>query len=534
MSVQAPRQSQPPPLSAPLWIGITVGTGLLFLLHTAHFDHFADDAYISLRYADNWLRGDGLVFNTGERVLGYSNFLWVMLLSIVGAAGAPLAGAAYALGLAFSLASIVIVSKHVAASSGSALATASAALWLAASGPFALWAGAGLEGPLFAFFLLIATLGAQRIARARAPGSALSVTCAALVAATLTRPEGAGYAIALGGWVALRISQERRTPGALISGYPALACMASGVLAWLAFAAFAWTYYGDPLPNTYYAKSHPLSPELLQRASLYSLAYLKAHLFAPALVIAFFVATHARSPRSDAWAVLFAIAAFLAYYVRIGGDALVYYRMWAWTQPLFALLLASTVASLQRAGRMRPFALAGLALPLLCLPNSFRGFEIEYLRADDYRIRSLAALGRELRDLPPETRLATNVIGAIGFESRLHVVDMLGLTDAHIASAPGKTLGTPGHESHDGRYVLDQQPDLIFVGIPRAAETPLTMQMAFQPNFPSDRDLAEDPRLASDYAFQHLQLPEPDGRVVAAFVRRGYLGLGGGASSPTR
>ena len=37
-----------------------------------------DDAFISFRYAENLVRGFGLVFNPGERVEGYSNFLWTM------------------------------------------------------------------------------------------------------------------------------------------------------------------------------------------------------------------------------------------------------------------------------------------------------------------------------------------------------------------------------------------------------------------------------------------------------------------------
>ena len=40
-----------------------------------------DDAYISFRYADNWARGLGPVFNAGERVEGYTNFLWTALLA---------------------------------------------------------------------------------------------------------------------------------------------------------------------------------------------------------------------------------------------------------------------------------------------------------------------------------------------------------------------------------------------------------------------------------------------------------------------
>ncbi|HEU4929482.1 MAG TPA: hypothetical protein VFU38_06595, partial [Candidatus Krumholzibacteria bacterium] len=37
-----------------------------------------DDAFISFRYAENLVSGNGLVFNIGERVEGMSNFLWTL------------------------------------------------------------------------------------------------------------------------------------------------------------------------------------------------------------------------------------------------------------------------------------------------------------------------------------------------------------------------------------------------------------------------------------------------------------------------
>jgi hypothetical protein len=40
-----------------------------------------DDAFISFRYSENLVRGHGLVFNPGERVEGYTNFLWVMVMA---------------------------------------------------------------------------------------------------------------------------------------------------------------------------------------------------------------------------------------------------------------------------------------------------------------------------------------------------------------------------------------------------------------------------------------------------------------------
>ena len=46
-----------------------------------------DDAYISFRFARNLVRGHGLVFNVGERVEGYTNFLWTVISAIPMALG---------------------------------------------------------------------------------------------------------------------------------------------------------------------------------------------------------------------------------------------------------------------------------------------------------------------------------------------------------------------------------------------------------------------------------------------------------------
>src|SRR5437773_11900091 len=41
-----------------------------------------DDTFISLRYARNLAAGQGLVYNVGERVEGYTNFLWTVALAL--------------------------------------------------------------------------------------------------------------------------------------------------------------------------------------------------------------------------------------------------------------------------------------------------------------------------------------------------------------------------------------------------------------------------------------------------------------------
>ena len=52
---------------------------LIYLAHAFYYwDWVEDDAFISLRYAQNFVDGSGLVFNLGEPVEGYSNLAWVL------------------------------------------------------------------------------------------------------------------------------------------------------------------------------------------------------------------------------------------------------------------------------------------------------------------------------------------------------------------------------------------------------------------------------------------------------------------------
>ena len=56
-----------------------------YLLLVRRFWFVTDDAYITFRYARNFARGLGPLFNVGEEppVEGYSNFLWMCLAALV-------------------------------------------------------------------------------------------------------------------------------------------------------------------------------------------------------------------------------------------------------------------------------------------------------------------------------------------------------------------------------------------------------------------------------------------------------------------
>jgi len=152
-----------------------------------------DDAYISFRYAANLARGLGLVWNAGERVEGYTNFGWVMLLALASRLGldlprvSRLANLFLAAGLvAFALTFLARRSRRPL------LAMALAGGVLAADGVLARWAQDGMETVLFTLLVfagaaLSAPAGMEEEAASPSPWrGALVFALAALV-----RPEGA-------------------------------------------------------------------------------------------------------------------------------------------------------------------------------------------------------------------------------------------------------------------------------------------------------------------------------------------------------
>ena len=55
----------------------------LLIVHSLLFNFVTDDAFISFVYSRNFARTGQLVFNVGERVEGYTNFLWTVILGIL-------------------------------------------------------------------------------------------------------------------------------------------------------------------------------------------------------------------------------------------------------------------------------------------------------------------------------------------------------------------------------------------------------------------------------------------------------------------
>ena len=325
-----------------------------------------DDAFISFRYVRNLLAGHGLVFNPGEYVEGYSNFLWVLELAAVwGALGVPPEQAAPWLSVAFTAATIAALLWWVARLPH--LQHRGMTAWMAlgllcSSATFAVWtAGGGLETRQFTLFIVLAVvcLSLYRDSRRGLLAASLS-----LAAAALTRPEGPLVAACCFGWFVIqrmvdagRLRLDRR--GLLYLTAPFVI---------LVGAHFLWrySYYGEWLPNTYYAKHvrpwYESGFRYLWAAALETGLYLLIPLSFAAL------RERLRECRDGTYALaLLLVGVHMAYVLRIGGDHLEY-RPLDFYWPLLALPAAAGIVHLgsRIASRLRPLR----RLPRLSAPSA--------------------------------------------------------------------------------------------------------------------------------------------------------------------
>ncbi|MBK6849660.1 MAG: hypothetical protein IPG96_19710 [Proteobacteria bacterium] len=224
-------------------------------LHARCYPFVTDDAYITFRYSWNLATHGQPVFNLGERVEGYTNFLWMVLLALglkLGVAPEALARVLATLAAAGVLVLVVVLSRVYRGGRATPW-DALGALWLASAAHFAAWCGGGLEAQLFGALVLagivlhaleLATAGPARPSRSAAGGLLFAL-------ATLTRPRALFWGLTQLHRLACKLRDGRRLRPSAAEWVGALAFL----LPCGAFFVWRWRYYGYPLPNTFYVKA---------------------------------------------------------------------------------------------------------------------------------------------------------------------------------------------------------------------------------------------------------------------------------------
>jgi len=486
-----------------------------------------DDAYITYRYAENWANGDGFVFNAGEEpVEGYTNFLWTLIIGIAIRLGIDPELLAPHLGLAATVGAALLTALLARRLGAGPWLAALAALLMATRPGLTVHAMGGLETPLFMLLLLAGVYPRVRAVRTTRD-DVLSGTVLGLAA--LTRPEG----MLLFGLLELAdaVAALRARPGLLSWLGGVVRRAAPFVLVVGVHMAWRVNTYGDWVPNTFHAKVAGGSAVwaagyAYSRDAVLSLGLILVAI--PYLVVGMAAGRRARLT------CLWISSVYLVYVGYVGGDYIPGFRFLLPIMPLWCALAA---ASLELAGRRLNGARGALGAGVLLVAfggvhtvNDFQNHG--FWPQQDRRHRELVAAGRKLNEiLPPDAWIAATAAGRVPYFAERRCVDMMGLSDRHIAKQPAKvgdTLELAGHLKGDGAYVLDRQPDSIaFLRL-----VVLAGPLASQPNWPaavrkqafsiSEREIASDPRFRREYRLYSLPLPEVDAW-LNLFARPGTL-----------
>ena len=424
---------------------------LLLLLAAAaalvpFLDYLTDDTFIHLQFAKHLVQGKGFAFNAGEPTYGATSPLWVLLLALAGkllpiavvAPGDPsvmpaLAWVAKALGLVAHLVTIVtlvLLGKRIGWDDRTSLGLG---LLMGAEAWALRWVVSGMETPLAAACVALSLYG---LAGILVRGRAGWTTGVCLGLASLARPECHLLAVVV--LAAVWMGSERRARRAL----EVLAGIALVLLPWL---VTAWRWFHTLLPNTAAAKAGARLVPGLAVAAFH--AVFQVELSADALPVAFFVLVLAFGNRATAlpasrgrrffWLACVAWPVLLVVSFALEGVQVVSRYMIPATPCVLLLGMASFrwfVANnlpkrygMALAAFLAAFVLQNAAFTALVSAPSTRA-HTRGLRT------SLASIGVWARDhTPPTASFAAADIGAFGYYSERHVLDLYGLVTPIMA-----------------------------------------------------------------------------------------------------
>lgn len=453
-----------------LTLGVIALCLTLFTLHVLLYrNFFIDDAYITFRYVRQFTTGNGIVYNIGERVEGYSNFLWLMLLSPFHKLGFEIVSTSKMLGVLLSPGTLVITWLFGKRFGHPLIAP----LLLVCSGPFVIWTMGGLETHLFTFLLVLAAYTFVR-ENDNQQGIWSSVWFSLLA---LTRPEGilfAGIAVLFRGWTLWQNKQRPSSQDWLRLGI--LITIFGGYLLW------RYSYYGNLLPNTIYAKSMGLHPRGLIEGTfyVYQIILKLGGIFFLIVPIGFALID---DKKDTAVSYLFLnVAAYFIFMLISGGDWMPLLRFSVHILPLIYLLVAAGLTSILKRWPERPVQFIVLLLVLgQCLFLLMVSLEQYLVDGEGRTIHTLAEnetpLAYLLQQVQPDDTVALTQAGKYAYYLPLDVrlVDMVGLNDVHISRlTPQFPNGLTGNGDVFGKwdadYVLAQEPDIVEVMGPNKSE----------------------------------------------------------------
>jgi len=435
-----------------------------------------DDAMISMRYAWNLAHGQGLVWNAGERVEGYTNFLMTLLMSLASALFSKRMAvcAVQVAGIAFMLiASLLIVAivREVMAQQRLTWRpwyALLASLCVLGYYPLSFWSIMGMETGLLTMLLLLSVLAALKVTGGGSTRWRI-ILALAMSAAYLTRMDALLFIVIIGGYLTWDAGSRRMPMRQYATAIAPIFLACGAVIA--AHTLWRHAYYGAWVPNTYLLKvtGMPL-PDRLRDGWGFLSFFVPQGCWAWALALPALAVTLSRRT-------LFLVAfpvVLLLYQLWTGGDPWPLWRILSPGMPLLLALILLGAARVwdhcaqQAIPRSMSTAVVGVllaaaAIALYHLNVAFRS-EITFqerpfsVQSNSLYVNTAVALNHLLL---PGGRIGVICAGIIPYYTDAYAVDFLGKCDRTIARLQPDRSGAvcmyrmkslPGHNKYNLRY----------------------------------------------------------------------------------
>lgn len=463
--------------------------GILFYFYSDYLKFIQDDSYITYRYVKHFTEGFGLVFNIGEKVEGYTCFLWVILLSVVKVMGFNFISFSQTLGLIFCLLTIYFtyrISSSIFQKDKGTFYNITfgliAVTLLTVNGSFAFWSASGMETGMFTFLV---TLGIYLyLKETKNNNKTFPFSSFVFLLASLTRPEGnLIFAITVLHKIIFIVKTSSGDSKNKVSKFFSrnnLYWISVYVVPAIIYMIWRYSYYGYLLPNTFYAKTGT-SLEYFKAGMDYFWYFAKDYALYGSLFVLILLNLKSQKYFYQYLYLTIILFIFILYVIAVGGDVLRSNRFFVPIMPVFYILIQEAIHNLgiqleKKINLTRTYPSIAIIVLLIFSHTIYKNERDElkkYSELENAFVEKMKITGTWLKNKSTASgkklTVAASTIGALSYFSETNLIDMLGLTDKEIAHNPkpideiseNMSIGWKERQ-YNVEYVLSRKPDYIY------------------------------------------------------------------------
>ncbi len=424
------------------------------------FEFTVDDAFISFRYAENFTAGQNLVWNINfSPVEGYTNFLWIIILSLIKSFGISIVLSSKLLGIISGFLTIIIMQKVFRLFSFGNSYYLSSMPVIFITPLLSLHSVSGLETAFFTLLITLCFFNTSFIVIRKPIDDILKKRCVTLfilfVLLMLTRPEG--IIIVSASLIAL-LKFNRNGRNSIIVDYTIIPFF----IVMLVYAVLHFDYFGYLFPNTFYIKV--ASESIFKTQSLRYIAGFFLTLGVPFLLVSLIGFIENRMNNLYIILLLFTVP-FVLFYLFVSTNVMGYaYRFLVPILPLLLIFFAAGLKFIfQKINRLIskkiPSILIIIILSLSATYFAFQNTSSYYDSILKVYVNGMKnahiKLGKILGDVKNQdkTLVVAADAGAVPFYSKWHrVIDLGYLNDVYMT-----------HKGFDLNYIIRNNPDAFVI-----------------------------------------------------------------------